>query len=192
MHTAGGASARVSAVVAGVSNHCPGALSDLNRLSAAQLRRSALASFGQEIDADLGLAYLSRSRQALRAFAGALRSLSWPTPTQAATPDRLIHADAAILGLPHADLCADARTLDSAPLSEPRTTAEFLRGYRVRMSNQGRALSAFSSLLGEYETASESGLVNQIDALVSRYGSQSRRAEQSAAGRILSVLGVAS
>lgn len=184
------ASARVAMVSSGVAHTCPRALSDLTRLSASQVRRSALTSFGDEIDADLVLAYMSPSTAVLADFSSALAGLRWPTTAQAQIPSRLLSADRALIAQPAPDLCADAHSLDGAPLSEPTSTARFLARFRGDARRQAQALQRFGGLLADFETGSERSLVAQINALVARFAGASSATQRGAANRILSTLGV--
>jgi hypothetical protein len=181
-----------SLILDGVTNTCPGALSGLTGLSAAQLKKSALSDFADEVDADLGLAYLAPSRPALNAFATSLTGLNWSTSTQDATTTHLISAERGMLRVAAPNLCADATTLDAAPLSEPDTTGTFLRHYRRAAGNVRLALKAFQALVDRFETKSEHRLVSQINTLVAEFSSVSSLTEKTDAAAILSALGVSS
>jgi hypothetical protein len=182
--------ARDDEVVSTVALNCPNALADLNQLSPAQLKQSALSDFGDEVDADLAMAYLGPSRPALSAFATSLFDLKWSTSTQTETTVHLISTERALLRVGPADLCADAATLDAAPLNEPTTTASFLRRYRMASRSESAALKAFQTLLGKYETTTEAELVSGINTLVTQFTSQSTTTASADAGAILSDLGV--
>ncbi len=181
---------RDNAVVTAVELDCPDALADLTQLSAAQLKQSALSDFGDEVDAALAMAYLSPSRPALGAFATSLTGLKWSSASETTTTQHLITTERALLRVPPADLCADAMTLDATPLSEPTTTASFLKHYRVASRNESLALKAFQMLLGRYETTGEAELVAGINTLVTQFTSQSSATESADASAILSDLGV--
>ena len=186
------AAARASLVIDGVSDTCPDVLDDLAKLSAGQLEKSALTAFGQEVDADLEIAYVSGNTSALSRFANVLDGLTWSTPAQYNTTIRLISSERALIGMTPSNLCEDATSLDAAPLSEPTTTRRFLGRYRAASAALNSALSAFESLLAEFETKSETKVVAQIDVLVSQYAAQSSSTEQSDATAVLSELGVSS
>jgi hypothetical protein len=177
-------------IVDGVTNTCPGALEDLNNLSSSQLKKSALTDFADEVDADLDIAYMAPSKTPLTNFASTLTGLTWSSTSQFQTTTQLISTERAMLRLAQSNICADATTLDAAPLSEPQTTGTFLKRYRRAASNLRSALGAFQSLLSKFETSSERKLVTQINSLVSQFSTQSGSTEQSDASTVMSELGV--
>ncbi len=187
---ASSAAARDTQILDGVTNTCSDVLADLNKLSAGQLKKSALTAFGSEVDAGLDLAYISAGTAALNRFATALDGLSWSTTSQFNTTMTLIAGERALLDTTPPRLCPDAIALDAAPLSEPTTTRHFLSRYHRASSALNSDLSAFQALLTKFETKSEGKLVAQINALVSGYSSQSTSTEQSDADAVLSELGV--
>ena len=184
------AAARAGQLVAGVDSTCPDGLADLAKLSAAQLQKSALTAFGREVDAALDLAYVSVGTPAVNRFAITLDALTWSSPAQSAVTANLIGAERGLATTAAPDLCTDATALDAAPLSEPTTTQRFLARYRRASSSLATALSAFQTLLADFETKAESRLVAQINALVSQYSSQSASVESADADSVLSDLGV--
>jgi hypothetical protein len=166
------------------------ALTDLNKLSASQLKKSALTAFADEVDADLALAYVGTGAAPLTKFAAALNGLSWSTPTQLNTTLHLIGGERALLGLDQSHICPDAIALDAAPLSEPTATKRFLARYDRVADALSTDLTAFQALLVKFETKSESKLVTDINSLVSDYSAQSTATEQTDADAALSGLGV--
>ena len=186
------AAARASQVVAGVNTSCPGALSDLSKLSAGQLQKSALTAFGHEIDADLSIAYVGAGTAALNRFAQTLDGLTWSTQAQSSTTTHLIASERALASLDPSSLCMDATSLDGAPLSEPTTTKRFLARYGAVTQALATNLSSFKALLAKFETAAESKLVAQVNSLVAQYATLSETTEQTDATALLSDLGVAS
>ncbi len=184
------AAARAGQVVSGADSSCPGALSDLTKLSSSQLQNSALTAFGHEIDADLAIAYAGAGTAALNRFAQTLGGLTWSTQAQSSTPLHLIASERALAGLTPSDLCADATSLDGAPLSEPTTTKRFLARYSAVTQALETNLSSFKVLLAKFETAGERKLVAQINSLVAQYATLSETTEQTDATALLSDLGV--
>jgi hypothetical protein len=186
------AAARDEQVVVGVASTCANALADLSELSTGQLNTTALTAFGNEVDADLDLAYVSAGAKPLTRFATALSGLTWSTPAEYSTTMQLISGERALLDLSQPHLCVDAIALDGAPLSEPTSTRRFLSRYARASTALNTDLAAFQSLLAKFETKSESRIVVQINALVSGYSSIATANEQTAAGSVLSDLGVSS
>jgi hypothetical protein len=184
------ASARADQLVEGVTGMCSDQLSGLNKLSADQLSKPALTAFGNEVDADLDLAYLGAGNAALNRFASVLNGLTWATPAQSNTTARLVSSERALLGLSRSHICADAATLDLEPLSEPLATKRFLNRYRKLSNALGTDLSAFQTLLAKFQNKSQSKLVDQINVLVSDYSIQSAATEQADADSLLSQLGL--
>lgn len=185
-----GAQAQAHQLEATVAGSCANALIDLSRLSGAQVRPSALTAFGDEVDADVGLAYISGASAALNRLGGSLDALSWSTPAPEQTTTQFVGAERALAGLAPSDLCSDAAALDAAPLSEPTTTRRFLARYQAAVRTLDGARTAFQALLGQFETPSESKLVAQINALAAQYASEAEVSEQTDADSLLSALGI--
>jgi hypothetical protein len=179
-------------VVSGVSASCPDALSDLSKLSAGQVDAPALAAFGNEVDADVQLAYISGNAAALNKLGGVLDGLSWSTATPADTTTAFIGTERALAALAPPSLCKDAAALDAAPLSEPLSSKHFLARYHAATHALNSARVAFQALLARFETTAETKLVAQINALAAQYVSQAGATEQTDADAALSALGLSS
>jgi hypothetical protein len=187
-----GAAARASQVEIHVSSTCPDALTDLAQLSADQVKASALTAFGNEVDAELQLAYISGNATALNRLGGALDALSWSTVTPAATTTAFIRAERALAAVTSSNLCKDAAALDAAPLSEPMSTRRFLARYHAATRALNLSRAAFQSLLAKFQSPTETRLVAQINGLAAQYVSQASAVEQTDADAVLAALGLSS
>lgn len=185
------ASARRSeGLVSGVERGCPRRLVDLNGYSAGQLDASALGALGDEVDADLALAYLAPTRPALSTFLGRLGRVGLSASAARRTADGLIRAEGTMASLAPPRLCADATTLDADPLSEPASTAGFLRRYRSASTALSGALGAFGRLLAGDASSAARRLISTVNVEVARFAATAQTVGRTDATAILVALGI--
>ncbi len=175
-----------------MSDGCADALAPTNRLSPGQMDASAFSAFGAEVDDTLTLAQISAGLPALGRLSAALSRLSWPDGAAGGVIGRFLTAEHHLVKLAPPSLCADATTLGVAPLSEPAGTRRFLPRYRPAMAAAESALGAFRALLSRYASTGEGRLLSSINLLAARYARNAAATNRTAAGTILTELGIRS
>ena len=179
------------AFVASVSTGCGHVLAGLSRAPSGTVDQTALFNFGVEIGGDLAVVGAKADRAPLAKLTRAVAPLTWSNPESGAIVRRFAAAQRRLFNLAPSHLCDDARALAASNGAKtPRGTTQFLDRFVGDTTEATKWQSALGTMLRQFESPADSGLVHDIANLDRRLSARIDAASTPEVRNIVSVLGL--
>ena len=181
------------AFVESVFGGCANVLAGLSKAPSGTVDETALFNFGVEIGGDLAVVGVKADRAPLAKLTRAVSSLAWSTPKSAAIVRRFAATQRRLLNLAPSHLCDDARALAASNGAKtPPGTTRFLDRFVGDTTEATKWQSALGTMLRQFESPTDSGLVHDIANLDRRLSARLDKASTPEVRKIVSVLGLPS
>ena len=180
-----------NAYLASISSQCPHVLGALKHAQPGTFSQSALLGFGIEAGGDLNAVAYPLARPALAKLASALDPLHWSGAGNKAAIRRYLTAEGSLLHLTPSNLCSDARALAASHgRHAPHSTLTWVRKFARRASAATQDGTTFLTVLQRSATPAQSGAINGINRLLSRFDSSVENRALAVGKKLLTVLGI--